>query len=413
MLARSLVCILVALSFSAMAQDKTSLVLSGGTVYTSPTAPPVTDGVVVIEGGKIAAVGPRARVSLPPGAEILDCTGRVVTAGFWNTHVHFTELKWANAPAIPGTDLAAQMQETFTRYGFTSVFDISSVLENTLALQRRVDAGEAPGPRIFTTGLGMVPPDSQVGDARYAKMGWMSMRLPELTDAASGDAAAAAAIKSGAHGIKLFMSGPSNNQLAKNELDPAAVRAAVAETHRNGWPVFVHPNTGADIVAAAAGGADIIAHTTPLAGPWDDAVLTAMEDRDVALIPTLWIWKAIARQSGPEAEAKTVEIETAQLKAWITRKGTVLFGTDLGAVRPDPTEEYILMSGAGMDFRAILASLTLAPAKRFGRGADLGQIAPGFLADITVLKADPGADPRKLSEVQYTLRDGRVIYRAP
>ncbi len=70
------------------------------------------------------------------------------------------------------------------------------------------------------------------------------------------------------------------------------------------------------------------------------------------------------------------------------------------------------MAGAGMSVRQILASLTTAPAERFGASTQLGRIAPGFIADLIVLRSDPSADVRALASVQYTLRDGKIIYRA-
>ena len=66
-----------------------------------------------------------------------------------------------------------------------------------------------------------------------------------------------------------------------------------------------------------------------------------------------------------------------------------------------------------MTFPQILASLTTAPAQRFGDSARLGRIAPGFIADLTVVRADPTKDIRALAVIDYTIRDGKVIYRAP
>jgi imidazolonepropionase-like amidohydrolase len=91
----------------------------------------------------------------------------------------------------------------------------------------------------------------------------------------------------------------------------------------------------------------------------------------------------------------------------------VLFGNDLGAADYDPAEEYILMAEAAMSFRQILASLTTAPAERFGAATQFGRIAPGFTADVTVLRGDPFKNIRALATVQYTVRDGKIIYRAP
>src|SRR5713226_48297 len=131
--------------------------LVGGTIYVSPTEEPLRDGVVLIQGGRIAAVGSRAFVQLPQTVATRDCSGFTITPGFWNSHVHFFERKWANAATIPVPELTGQLQDMLTRYGFTSVFDLGSMWENTRRLRDRIDSGEVQGPRIRSTGEGLIP----------------------------------------------------------------------------------------------------------------------------------------------------------------------------------------------------------------------------------------------------------------
>src|SRR5580658_9827359 len=64
------------------------LALVHAKVYPSPTSPPIADGTILIHDGLIAAVGPTATIKAPASAIVLDCQGFVVTAGFWNSHVH-------------------------------------------------------------------------------------------------------------------------------------------------------------------------------------------------------------------------------------------------------------------------------------------------------------------------------------
>lgn len=75
----------------------------------------------------------------------------------------------------------------------------------------------------------------------------------------------------------------------------------------------------------------------------------------------------------------------------------------------DPSEEYALMAGAGLDWREILASLTTAPAERFGAARRRGRIAPGMDADIVILASDPSTDVKAFSNVRYTVRRGAVL----
>jgi predicted amidohydrolase YtcJ len=85
------------------------LALVGGTIYVSPDEDPIRDGVVLIQDGKIAAVGKRASVRITPGIQTVDCSGSTITAGFWNSHVHFLERKWADAATLPESELLGRI----------------------------------------------------------------------------------------------------------------------------------------------------------------------------------------------------------------------------------------------------------------------------------------------------------------
>src|SRR5262245_10630357 len=183
----------------------TGFALAGATVYTSPTEEPLRDGVIIINDGKIAAVGNRAATPIPTDSAVLECSGLAITAGFWNSHVHFTERKWANASEIPVADLSRQLQDMLTRYGFTSAFDLSSSWQNTRNLRDRIDSGAAPGPRIRSTGEGLVPPNALPPDIVIQMMGWMKVPVPEIADAAQARAAARRLLDAGVDAIKLFM----------------------------------------------------------------------------------------------------------------------------------------------------------------------------------------------------------------
>lgn len=386
------------------------LALVGGTIYPNPADPPIRDGVVLIRAGKIVAVGDATVLKGLTEVKRINCSGMTVTAGFWNSHVHFAERKWAKAAEIPATELERQLEDFSTRWGFTSVFDLSSLWENTRTIRDHINSGEVAGPRILSTGEALVAKGTLPPEIVITLSGFMKVPLPEIATPEEASAAARKLLAEGVDGIKVHNGRTQMPPPATPAFNEEALRAAATEAHRAGKPVFVHPNTSAEILAAVRAGVDVVGHTTPFAGPWDDAVLAAMMEHKVALTPTLTIWKYFMRHDRASTQDKIVETETGQLRAWVKQGGTVLFGTDLGAVDPDPSEEYGLMAQSGMSFRQILASLTTAPAERFGDKDRLGRIAPGMIADVVVFAGDPERDLRALTAVRYTLREGRVIF---
>ena len=287
---------------SNTASDYSALV--GVTIYVSPAEEPIRDGVVLIQGEKIVAVGARAQMQFPETAHVLDCFGLTITAGLCNSHVHFFERKWADVAKIPAPELTRQLQDMLTRYGFTSVFDIGSSWENTRRLRDRIDSGEVPGPKIRSTGPGLVPPGALPSDQVIGLMGLMKFPAPEVADPAQAAATARKLLEEGVDAIKLFASSPRSPSLSESMF-----QAAAQEAHRAGKPVFVHPNTGTDVLTAVRGGVDIIAHTTPDSGPWDDTLLNAMKERLVALTPTLTLWKYYMRHDRFSAQEKITNTE--------------------------------------------------------------------------------------------------------
>jgi imidazolonepropionase-like amidohydrolase len=385
------------------------LALVGGTIYVSPAESAIRDGAILIRDGKIAAVGPRSSVQIPPGVQTLNCSGLTITAGFWNSHVHFMERKWADPQKIPAAELTGQLQAMLTQYGVTSVFDTGSGLENTKRVRERIESGEVQGPRIRSTGEILYPKGGAAPDLILDVIGAMRIHVPEVEDAAQALAAAKKLLDQGADGIKLYAQTWAPPIVA---LSQSTIQAAAMEAHRRGKPAFAHPSSRDGLLAAVRGGVDILVHTTPQSGPWDETVLAAMKEKKVALIPTLKLWKYELRHDRTSARDRFVETGVGQLRAWLATGGVVLFGTDVGYMNDyDPSDEYALMARAGMSFRQILAALTTAPAQRFGDSKRLGRIAPGLAADLTVLSSDPAQSVQAFVAVRYTLRDGKIIYR--
>ena len=406
LLRAALVFILIGASaaFSGAASAQ-ALVLKGATVYASPEAAPLSDAVVLTSGGVITRIGSSSEVQIPSDARVIDCAGKTVVAGFWNSHVHFTEAVWKTAATGPAAPLTAHMQEMLTRWGFTTVWDLGSDPANSLPLRRRVDAGEVLGPKIFL--LGSIFPRN--GHPAYLPA---DMQLPEAGEPEVSAKMARSYLDMGLDGIKLFTGSFKGEDQPVVNMDLAVAKAAVDVAHAQGRLVFAHPQnkTGVDTVIAA--GVDVMAHTAPAPGygQYSTEQLARFKSQGTALIPTLSLFTTVVLD--PHVTAQITAVTVNQLRQFAENGGPLLFGTDVGFIKIyDTTLEYELMHRA-LSERQVLASLTTSPAAYF-KAARKGKVETGFDADLVVLDGDPLADVRNLAKVAFTIRAGQVIYQKP
>jgi imidazolonepropionase-like amidohydrolase len=399
----STILILVFLSLMALpaSADKAQMIaLMGATIYASPTATPIHDGVVLTSDGSIVAVGKRADVKIPKDARVIDCAGKIIVAGFWNSHVHLSEAVWNNAGTAAPGPLEKHMQEMLTRWGFTTVWDLGSEPANSLALRRRVESGEIPGPRILLAG-DIFPKN---GHPVYLPP---EMKLPE---AATPDEAAQMArddLKMGMDGVKLFAGAFMGDKPVVN-MDTAIVKAAVDVTHAQGKPVFAHPQNRIGVDNAIGGGVDVLAHTIPTEPGYTTEELARFKAQHTGLTPTLSLWTTIIPD--PAVTERVVQGGVDELKSFSASGGVVLFGTDVGFIKIyDTSLEFELMHRA-ISESEVLASLTTNPATYF-KAAKKGRVEKGFDADLVVLDGDPMSDVRNLAKVAYTIRGGKIIYQ--
>lgn len=387
---------------TAVSADADVVAFVGEKIYTSPTDAPISKGTVIVRGEKIVAVGKTGTLTIPADAKQMDCKGAVITAAFQNSHVHFTEQKWTDAANQPAEKLTTQLSDMFAHYGFTTVVDTGSSLPNTVAIRKRIASGEVTGPRILTAGTPLYPPD---GIPYY-----LSDLPPEIRKIIPQPATPVAAIDfvdndlaGGADIIKLF----TGSWIARGKVKPMPVdvaTAAVEEAHKRGKLVFTHPSNVAGLEVALAAHVDVLAHSIEDMRGWNNSYLTQMKAANMTLIPTLKLF-------GADDDFPGILNEVG---GYQRMGGQILFGTDVGYLPDyDPSNEYSLMSRAGLTPMQILASLTTAPADRFSESDSHGRLAAGMQADLVVLSADPATDATNFAKVRYTVRAGRIVYSVP
>lgn len=391
----------LALVLGGQASDPATLALVGGRIHPAPDGVPIDDGVVIVEKGRIVRVGPRASTPVPPMARVIDCKNLIVTAGFQNSHVHFTDPRWMNAPGQTAAKLGAQLDEMLTRYGFTTVVDTASDFDNTLALRKRIEFGDVPGPRILTAGFALYPPNGVPYYVREVVPPEVLRQLPTPATAAEAAALVRQQINGGTDIVKLFV----GSWVVRGKVLPMPqdiANAATAEAHRHGKLVFVHPSNGAGFEVALRAGVDVLAHAVEDLRDATPDQFARMRKQSIALVPTLKLF-------GGRFAWEILD----EVRDFARGGGQILFGTDVGYLPDfDPTDEYLFMSSAGLSWRETLASLTTAPARRFREEATRGTVAQGMAADLVVLGSDPVRSPNAFTDVRMTLRAGRVIYRS-
>lgn len=409
--ARTGVLIALLLPIPVAAQD---LAIVGARVYPAPDAAPLDDATVVIRDGRIVAVGTRASVAVPAGLRVVDARGNSVTAGFWNSHIHLITPPFLSPDAQPAAALDEALRERFTRWGFTTLFDIASLPGDARGLRTRIQRGEVVGPQVLTVDMPFFPGH---GTPIYVRELWEQTKAPsaEVATAEQARSRVRAQIQAGADGVKLFtgaiLGGPG--QVLPMPADIA--RAAVDEAHAHGKPVFAHPTDRAGLDVAVDSGVDVLAHAAPDAGAWSPDFVARLKAGNVAFVPTLTLFDSELRREAVPAPvlAKFLGAAQQQLGAMAQGGGQVLFGTDAGYIDVYDTRlEYRLMAASGLDWRQILASLTTAPAQHFGQAAERGRVAEGLAGDLVLLGSDPQATPEAYADVRMTVRGGRVIYEA-
>ena len=167
------------------------------------------------------------------------------------------------------------------------------------------------------------------------------------------------------------------------------------------------------MVNAVENGVDVLAHSAPQAGPFGPELVRTMRKRNVALIPTLTLFRLELERAGVSAEEarEYQSIGVHQVSEYFAAGGEILFGTDVGFTSEfDPSEEFQLMELAGMTPADVLASLTTAPASRFL--SESGRLEKGARADIVIYNHPPFSDISNMSHVAYTISAGRIVYSA-
>lgn len=381
-----------------------TLAIEHARIYISPADPPIDDGAVLVRDGLIAAVG--GQVEIPRGTTIVPCVGCVVTAGFWNAHVHFTEPKWTMAAWKSSATLNPQLADMFFSRGFTTVIDLGSNPADTFAIRRRIENGQLLGPYIYTSGPAVYPPHGVPFYVRQSSPKWM---MPLMSEPATPNAARRFVhqnLNSGADLTKLF----TGSWVERGRVLPmplAIARAAVDESHLNGKLVFAHPSNLAGIRVAIDSGVDVLAHAADDTRGVDQALLASAIRKNMAMIPTLKMFASTVT-----TDPSYMDPILAEVHQFHELGGQLIFGTDVGYMTDYSTDlELVELRKSGLNWNDVLAMLTTNPAARMGVSDLKGTVAPGQLADLAILSADPARDLTNFARVQAVVRSGKVVWQ--
>ncbi len=426
-----------AAALAASAADKPTLALVGGQVIDGYEGPPLQDGVVLIAGDRIVAVGPRGEVSVPPGTPVVDTEGMSVLPGLMDMHVHLMILGHADYEHWDKTYMTRFRDEIMPiaakqllMSGVTTVRDLGAPLEDILAVKRRIEKGEIPGPRLFVSGpfIQHKPYFEYESFVRWGVDGPADARakVQKIVDA-------------GVDVVKLI----DQDQMSEEE-----VAAVVDTAHKAGRPVVAHAHREDEIRIGLEHGVDCFEHTGLATAPgYPEDILAGLRKRNNTLYwcPTIeglfladYTARAFPERLDDPAWQRDVPKDivtdirrslrnptsldyfTLTFRRLATLSGkfkqlresgvTLLVGTDSGIpgnFHTDSTwRELDTWVRLGMTPMQAIAGATRWPARFLKKDKELGTLAPGRYADVIAVRGDVLTHIDLLQRVDVVVKNG-------
>lgn len=437
-------------------QGRRLTAIVGTTALLGDDLTPLRNATILIDGNRIEAVKAANAVPVPDSALRVDASGTWAIPGLIDSHVHFFQSGglYTRPDAIdlrsvrPYTDelqwIRNNLLDTFARYlraGITSVvdvggpfwnYDVRSIAQRTPASPRVMVAG----PLISSVARTILdpyddPPIVKI-DTIEAARALIDRELAAQTDF-----------------VKFWwIVTPEHPAIA---FEPVA-RAAIEYAHSHGGRVVIHATELETATLAVESGTDILAHSV-FDTDVDDRFLELVRTRNVIYCPTLMVvgnygytfagapnlTAVDLRVANPDVVGTLFnmrDVESVLPPAMLERIRklrvpdlphaamrnlkrvhdagiTIAAGTDAGNIGTQHASSFyneaVHMVGSGLSPKEVLLTATRGGAMMMGRAHELGSIAPGKLADIVLLRADPLADIAAIADVQTVVSDGRVF----
>ena len=392
-----------------LAQTRPPLALIGATIIDGTGAPALPDAVILIENGRIRAVGPRRQTVIPDGFERRDLTGLTVLPGLIDSHVHinFALPRGPNDPQAEAT-INALLQE-FLRYGVTGIRDVGAGYPWIIELARSIDSGRREGPRIFAAGPMLTAPGGHPagtllrGNDAAIKTGTRQITSPEEGRAVVRDLASG-----GVDVIKAVFDsrGRPNSPQRIPTLDAQALNAIVAEARRVGVPVTVHWGNVDELPAVIAARPTQIEHAgyTPIPA----STIAQIARAGIVVDPTLAVFSASIASPDEFAKGPLENVRRLHAAGVVITAGTDAPLDNLHCGESLHRELELLVE-AGLSPMEAIQAATSRPAHLLKRGDDIGAIQVGKRADVIAVAGDPLRSISDLRNVRLVIRGGHVF----
>ena len=399
------------------AEGQKAVVIHAGQLFDGKSERLVPNQVIVIQGERIAEVGPVGSVKIPAGAEEIDLGTGTVLPGLIEGHNHMFKIgdhpgadSGASVPAViqPGsvfsagyvTLLAGKNAKLDLESGFTTARDLSSGSTLDVDLRNAINEGIVPGPRMIVATEGI---RGSIAGPRYFHL---------IDSPWEGRKQVRVQLKNGADFIKVYAAGIRANPAMGYGAPTMTLeeqQAIVDEAHRQGVRVACTAHAGIAVRQSIVAGCDSLELNTDI----DEESVRMVVEKGIFMNFALTITKiTAARQNFPMAEMSKTSFQRA-LKAGVkiafSVNATGAHGKQPGPYHGEEAVEFSNMVSYGMTPLQAIRSATSVGADNLGWGDRVGSIEKGKYADFVGVSGNPANDVTELERVKFVMKGGQVV----